>query len=295
MFSILIPSFNNLEYLKICIDSINKNSKYNHEIIVHVNIGNDGTIDYLKKNEILHTFTNYNAGICEGINLASKKASKDLILYSHDDFYFCPNWDVVLKDEISIIKHNKFYLSGSMIGTKGDYSIECGETYDTFDELKILNNYKKIRFRDFQGTTWAPHVIHKEYWTKVGGFSEEFFPGSGSDPDLNLKLWNQGVRIFKGLGNCKVYHFGSKTLRKNKNTFGSFSSKIFLMKWGISIKFFKKYHLRSLEDYNGILEEPKKNINYFFDLIKCKIQYLYLKLLYKNLNNLARINYGKFK
>lgn len=49
MFSILIPTFNNLEYLKICIDSINKNSKFNHEIIVHVNIGNDGTVDYLKK------------------------------------------------------------------------------------------------------------------------------------------------------------------------------------------------------------------------------------------------------
>ena len=102
MFSILIPTFNNLEYLKICIDSINKNSKLNHEIIVHVNAGNDGTIDYLKKNEILYTFTNYNAGICEGINLASRKASKDLILYSHDDFYFCPNWDTVLIEEIKI-------------------------------------------------------------------------------------------------------------------------------------------------------------------------------------------------
>ena len=36
--SILIPSFNNLEYLKLCINSINKNSKYKHQIIVHVNM-----------------------------------------------------------------------------------------------------------------------------------------------------------------------------------------------------------------------------------------------------------------
>ena len=52
MFSILIPSYNNLEYLKLCINSIIKNSKHNHQIIVHVNIGNDGTLDYLNKNVV---------------------------------------------------------------------------------------------------------------------------------------------------------------------------------------------------------------------------------------------------
>ena len=49
MYSILIPSYNNLKYLEFCITSILKNSKYNHQIIVHVNVGNDGTLDYLKK------------------------------------------------------------------------------------------------------------------------------------------------------------------------------------------------------------------------------------------------------
>jgi glycosyltransferase involved in cell wall biosynthesis len=288
MFSILIPTFNNIEYLKICIGSINKNSKFDHEIIVHVNIGNDGTIDYLKKNKILYTFTNYNAGICEGINLASEKATKDYILYSHDDFYFCPDWDTVFEKEILNIKHNKFYLSGSMIGTKGEFSIECGETYDSFNEVKILKNYKNLKYRDFQGSTWAPHLIHKEYWKKVNGFSEEFFPGSGSDPDFNFKLWKKGIRIFKGLGKCKVYHFGSKTLRKSKNTFGSFSSKLFLLKWGISIKFFKKFYLRSMEDYNGELDEPYKDLRYYLALINCKIQYLYLKTIYGNLKKFIK-------
>jgi glycosyltransferase involved in cell wall biosynthesis len=43
MFSIIIPTYNNIEYLKICITSILKNSNFNHEIIVHINEGNDGT------------------------------------------------------------------------------------------------------------------------------------------------------------------------------------------------------------------------------------------------------------
>ena len=48
MFSIIIPTFNNLEYLKLCLKSINKNSKYKHQVIPHVNVGDDGSKDYLK-------------------------------------------------------------------------------------------------------------------------------------------------------------------------------------------------------------------------------------------------------
>ena len=46
MFSIIIPTFNNLEYLKVCLNSIKKNSEFDHQIIPHVNIGDDGTKDF---------------------------------------------------------------------------------------------------------------------------------------------------------------------------------------------------------------------------------------------------------
>ena len=49
MFSIIIPTFNNLEYLKLCLKSIEKNSKFKHEVIVYINEGKDGTRDYLSK------------------------------------------------------------------------------------------------------------------------------------------------------------------------------------------------------------------------------------------------------
>ena len=44
--SIVIPTYNNLEYLKFTIESILKNSKYKHEIVLHINEGIDGTLDY---------------------------------------------------------------------------------------------------------------------------------------------------------------------------------------------------------------------------------------------------------
>jgi glycosyltransferase involved in cell wall biosynthesis len=289
VFSIIIPTFNNCEYLKKCIQSIKKNSNYNHEIIPHVNEGSDGTIDYLIKNKIEYTYTKHNSGICIGMNMAAKKAKTNYILYAHDDFYFCPKWDLVLKNEIDKITHNKFYLSGTMINN-GQIKLDCGNDLETFNEDKLLKEIDKANFFDFQGSTWAPHLIHKELWNKVGGFSEEFSPGTGSDPDLNMKLWNEGVRIFKGINDFKVYHFGSIVTRRYKNhptiktETGSRGAKIFLLKWGITIGFFKKFILNSDTKYEGALSEPKITLKYYVQLLLTKLNYLYIRYIY-NINN----------
>ena len=294
MFSILIPTFNNLEYLKFCIRSIKNNSKYTNQIIPHVNIGNDGTLDFLKHKNIEYSYTEYNSGICEGINKAAKLAKYDYLLYAHDDFYFCPNWDDILRKEVGKIGHNNFYLSGTMMN-EGQIKFNCGNTPNEFDEGKFLNNYKDYNYYDFQGSTWAPSLVHRDVWNKVGGLSEEFFPGSGSDPDFNMKLWNIGIRIFKGINDFKVYHFGSTVLRKklskiSKNKYGSIGAKIFLIKWGITIKFFKKFYLKSDSKYENILENPNKNFDYFFNLIICKLNFMYVKFFNKKINKILYKN-----
>ena len=107
--SIIIPTFNNFHYLKLTINSIKKNSNYNHEIIVHVNEGSDDTLSFLKKNNIVHTFSPKNLGLCSATNIASKKATTDFILYSHDDMYYCPGWDLALEKEVNNLQH-KFIL-----------------------------------------------------------------------------------------------------------------------------------------------------------------------------------------
>ena len=294
MFSILIPTFNNLNYLKFCIKSIKKNSKFNHQIVCHVNIGDDGTIEYLKNEKIVYSHTSYNSGICEGINKAAKLSKYDYLLYAHDDFYFCPNWDDILRKEVGKIGHNNFYLSGTMMN-EGQIKFNCGNTPNEFDEGKFLNNYKDYNYYDFQGSTWAPSLVHRDVWSKVGGLSEEFFPGSGSDPDFNMKLWNIGIRIFKGINDFKVYHFGSTVLRKklskiSKSKYGSIGAKIFLIKWGITIKFFKKFYLKSDSKYENILENPNKNFDYFFNLIICKLNFMYIKLFNKKINKILYKN-----
>ena len=280
MFSIIIPTFNNLPYLKYCIKSINNTSKLDNEIIVHVNEDLKGeTRDYLNKNHIKYTFSKNNIGLCSSINLAVKSSSNKYILYTHDDMYFCPGWEDPLVDEINKINHIFFYISGSMIeANSGHIPYDCGSSLENFDEEKLLNNYMNLNIDDHQGSHFSPHCVHIDIWNKVSGFSEEFNPGMGSDPDFNMKLWKIGIRIFKGLNSFKVYHFGSLTTRKNKNIIRNKGDLTFLKKWGITTKFFKKYYLKSKTKYYGPLSNPNKNIFYYFDLLKCKIKLFYLNL-----------------
>ena len=291
MFSILIPSYNNIEYLKTCIDSIKKNSNFKHQIIVHVNEGADGTLEYLKNINLEYTESVENIGMPKALNMASKLSKMEYILISHDDFYYCPGWDVELVKNLNAIKHNNFYLSSTMVGA-GQVAFDAGQTVDNFNESKLLDNLENIKTIDFQGTTKCPGLIHKEIWERVGGWSEEFSPTGGDDTDFAMKLWKIDIRIFKGLGKSLAYHFGSITTRKkNKSLFtylGSKGNKIFLLKWGISINFFEKFYLKSGLDknkklifnkYDGPLLEPVKNLTYYMELIKAKLQFIYIKVV----------------
>ena len=269
MISIIIPTYNNLDYLKLCIKSLNNNSSHAHEIIFHINDGSDGTAEFIKNIGYKFTHSDTNIGLCSSINKAAKLASFEYILYSHDDMYFCPDWDDVLIKEIKSLNHENFYLSGTMIEqSSGHIVYNFGDTINNFKEDELLSKYKDINFFDH-------HLVSKKMWNKVGGFSEEFNPGIASDPDFNMKLWKEGVRIFKGLNDFKVYHFGSLTTRKKKNLIQNRGDKTFLKKWGITTKFFKKYYLKSKTKYNGPLSEPKVTIGYILGFLYCKIQSIF--------------------
>ena len=284
MISITIPTYNNLDYLKFTIDSIHKNSTLKKfEILLHINDGSDGTLDYVKSKNFNYTYSSKNIGLCSALNQVCKISSFDYLLYSHDDMYFCPGWDEILISEINLLKNNLFYLSATMIEINSAHiSYDCGSNLNNFDEKKFLENYKNLPFYDHQGTHFAPHLVHKELWNKVGGFSEEFNPGIGSDPDFNMKLWNAGVRIFKGINLFRIYHFSSVTTRKKLDIVRNRGDITFLKKWGLSTKFFKKYYLKSKSLYTGPLNLPEKNLRYFFDLFLCKIKKFYFKLFYND-------------
>lgn len=278
--SIIIPTYNNFDYLKFFLESLKKNSFFKHEIILHINDGSDGTLNYAIKHKIKFTHSLSNIGLCSSMNKAYKKASHDYILYAHDDMFFCKNWDQYLINELKAQKNNFFYLTGLNVSkSNGLLNIDCGDLHSNFDEEKFNSFCMMDNTKDLKGSHWAPHVIHRDLWDKIDGFSEEFNPGDGSDPDFCMKLWIENVRIFKCISKFKVYHFNSITTRKRDVNLND-GTKKFLLKWGFTPRFFRKFYLRT--DKNSIyispLTDPKINFKYIINFLSNKLKFYYTKI-----------------
>jgi glycosyltransferase involved in cell wall biosynthesis len=260
VFSILIPSWNNLPYLKCCVESIRKNSAFAHEIIVHVNEGVDGTLAWVKDQGLSYTHSHENAGVCFGFNAPSALAGSDYLLLSDDDYYYAPGWDRYLFEEVKKVGDPYFCITGTMIehsrtqyGTSIIAECDFGKTVGAFREEDFLKAYASIPFRDWTGGNWYPMVLHRHTWNMIGGLSTEFSPGMASDPDMMMKLWQCGVRYFKGVGDARVYHFGSRsTARIRKND----GNRQFLRKWGLSPSTFFRAYLRLGDPFTGYTPEP---------------------------------------
>ncbi len=257
-FSILLPTWNNLPYLQLCIRSIQTHSERSHQIIVIINEGTDGTLEWVQSQEDLdYIYSDKNLGICTGLNEAVALAQTDYLLYINDDMFVLPQWDKELYDTIQKIGHNKFMLSATMIepvetGNPCVCVQDYGHSIETFQEERLLQEFSKIEKKDWNGSTWPPNVMHKSIWNLVGGMSEEFSPGMYSDPDLSMKFWQAGIRYFRGLGSSKVYHFGSRSTKRLKKNVGR---NIFLKKWKITSSTFTKYYLHRGTSFSGPLKE----------------------------------------
>ncbi len=246
LFSIVIPSWNNLALLKLCVGSVKANSALNHQIIIHVNDGSDGTLDWVRASGLTHTHSSQNTGICVTVNQAAGLAQHDLILYLNDDMYCCPEWDTQLLNKVQEIGHDAFMLSGTMIepvdsGNPCVRVCDFGLDADSFAQDDLLKRCRSLAIPDWFGSTWPPTLVHKRWWQAVGGYSLEFSPGMGSDNDFSMKMWTAGCRVFLGVGDSLVYHFMCKsTGRIVKNN----SRKQFMRKWGMTSSLFDRYYLR---------------------------------------------------
>jgi glycosyltransferase involved in cell wall biosynthesis len=257
-YTILVPTWNNLELLKNCLRSIETHSSLQPQIIIIINEGKDGTATYVEQStQYDYIHAQENIGICYGLNAARSLVQSDYVLYINDDMYALPLWDEYLFKEIHQFDHKNWMLSGTMIeptdtGNNCVIVQDFGNSLANFKEKELLLHYQDIEKSDWSGSTWPPSIMHIDTWDIVGGMSVEFHPGMYSDPDLSKKLYDIGVRYFKGVGRSRVYHFGSKSTKRVKRNKGRHT---FLQKWGITANTFMHQILRIGQPFFALPQE----------------------------------------
>ena len=223
--SFIIPSRDNLKYLKWCYNSIRKNLGDEHEICCGDDSSSDGTWEWLqeqsKVDKNLKTYKvesdNRRGLVLLYDELIRHCATNEVVMIFHADMYACPNLDKeVFKylEKGKVVTVTRIEPSLHPPGPEkclADYGVEPEE----FDEDKLLSELKN--FEDKTKITdgcFAPWAIYKEDFIRVGGHDRLFAPTSREDSDIFGRFVLHGYEFIQTWGSF-VYHLTSRGSRFN--------------------------------------------------------------------------------
>ena len=234
--SFVIPSRNNLSYLKWSYNSIRKNLGYRHEILLGDDFSSDGTWEWLKetkKKDInVQIFKNEGPerkGIVYWYDYLCDWATNDIVMFFHADMYACPNMDVEILKHLEPGKVVTATRIEPPLHPDGPEKIlqDFGIEPEEFKEQELLNFVDNIQTGNdgllygpmaTGGETtcgiFAPWAIYKEDYWKTNGHDKLFAPQSKEDSDIFNRFHLLGfkfVQTWKGL----VYHMTSRGSRFN--------------------------------------------------------------------------------
>lgn len=235
-----ISTFNNLNYLKVAVDSVRKNSFFiKSPFIIHAENCTDGTNEWLEDNKEVYNLTIFieknniePRGIGGGMNLCAENVSTEYIMFLHSDFYVTKDWDIQclklsekydwvdsLRFEPNIFNQQTGFRHGTIIVPVDAFNAHYDDfNTDLFNDyvLKFKTLNPDLEYPKLQGVSG---LIKKKLWDSVGGNDPIFAPSSWDDIDLFLRFRNNG-HTYTTTSNSIVWHFGARgshRLEENNN------------------------------------------------------------------------------
>lgn len=235
--SIIIVTFNQLAYTRLCVDSLRLRTDEEFELIFVDNGSTDGTVEYLRSipNAIV-IVNDTNRGFPTAANQGLRKATGRNILLLNNDTIVTTGW---LRRLLTILH------SSPKIGMVGPVSNEVS------GEQQIDVSYGNIAELDGFAWDWGRDhghelletdrlvgfclLIRREVFERIGGFDEQFGIGCFEDDDLCRRAIGAGFQAVVVRG-AFVHHFGSVTFRSSNVDFAGLLSenqRRFDQKWGL--------------------------------------------------------------
>ena len=260
--SLIIPSRNNLKYLKWSYDSIRKHQN-NHEVEICVadDASTDGTKEWCKEVEQTDSHFKWirNEGperkglVVLNDRLVNEVATNDICMIYHADMYLMPG----ALDQIEHKLKEKTIVSLTRIEPSlhppgpEKMLFDCGLEPEDFEEQKLLDWFSKTQLPQLTKITegiFAPWAFWKKDFQEIGGHDILFAPQSKEDSDIFNRFQLNGIKFVQTWGGC-VYHLTCRGSRFNTFSGGApgkdsdewlytttKNMRNFIRKWGTPVK-----------------------------------------------------------
>lgn len=214
--SIIIPTRNQLELLKQCIESILAYTDEPYEIIVIDNASTDGTADYLKtiqsRNVRYRIFEN-NLGFAGGTNQGLKIARGKYLLLLNNDTVVTKNW---LKNLLHCLDSNDNYgFVGPLTNyISGDQQIDTD--YETIADMhhfaEQFNHSDPLKWKTTGRLPAFCLLMKRTLFERLGYLDEAFEIGNCEDDDYNFRAKLLGQKLVIA-GDTFIHHVGSVSVK----------------------------------------------------------------------------------
>ena len=243
-FSIVVCTFNRLDYLKKCVASLLEMDFPEYEIIIVNDGSTDGTknfLDALNTGKIKIIHQERNQGLSAARNTGIKHSSHDIIAFTDDDCQVDKNWLAELSK--GFVDERTGFVMGQVFYIHKNYK-------GYFPERLVSN-------LNAQWPMGANIAYHKKVFVACGGFDHAFFKYNNEDSEMAIRAARQGFLFNRSLG-ATVYHqamnWTAKSLLKSARNASV---------WPVLKKKYQKYYLT--------FGPPVK-----FGLVVCPRDYLHL-------------------
>jgi GT2 family glycosyltransferase len=212
--SFVVPSYNNLRYLKNAYKSIRKYAGPDHEIIVLDDASSDGTVEWLRTiqddNLVIWQNTNERLGHTITYNIGGRMAKNPIFTILHADMFIGPNY---VQNALKHLKPGTVVSATRIeppLHPEGNEKIvrDFGMWPETFMEKEFLTFVEQEQ-RDSLGKTtrgiFAPWFIHRDDFLRIGGHDELFAPFPYEDSDIFQRFVLAGYEIVQSR-DALVYH-----------------------------------------------------------------------------------------
>ena len=234
--TILVLTYNCLEYSIICVNSIKKKTSFPHKIIVIDNGSTDGTVKHFRQDNSVFLIENSsNLGFGRGFNIGLELVDTPYFAICNNDIVVTPNW---LTDMVALLQKDATlaavgpvsnYVSGPQLCKSCLYKDE-----DDLDEFSIKRRMlitEPVLY--FRRLVFFCTVFKSEMLSRIGFFDERFEIGNFEDDDYCMRIASAKLKTAI-LNTVFIHHYGSKTFRHNSIDYAKImevNKDKFLKKW----------------------------------------------------------------